>query len=335
MNPSLVAAGVLALATGALQAQTMTIYGLLDTGIEYVNNVGADRSSLKRMPGQSGSLPSRLGFRGSEELGNGLSAVFTLEQGLLPDTGTLGQGGRVFGRQAFVGLSGAWGTLSLGRQYTMLFWSLSDADILGPAIYSSSSLDSYIPNACADNAIAWRGKFGGFTLAQPIAGPRCRRRRPEPAGTNAWEMSGDSRACREWSALVKYDAQNWGAALAVDELRGGAGAFGGLASSTLSDQRISPNGYIKLGLTKLGAGLIRRDNEGSAATPRSDLWYLGVTQPLPGAWILDAQLFRLSYNNSTNRSILGAVRLSNAFSKRTMVYTTVGYIDNDGALALS
>ncbi len=131
-------------ATAALAAHAQTppsgssvsIYGLMDLGVEYVNNVGATGSSLTRMPSNTGTLPSRLGFRGSEDLGGGLKAIFTLEMGLAPDQGTLGQGGRGFGRQSFVGLEGPWGSVTAGRQYSMLFYSMLNADVMGPALYA-------------------------------------------------------------------------------------------------------------------------------------------------------------------------------------------------------
>ena len=104
-----------AAATGSAGAQTLTMFGLIDLAVEHFNKVGPTGAGLSRMPGLTGSLPSRLGVRGSEDLGGGLRAVFTLEQGFTADTGGLSQGGRGWGRQAFVGLAGTWGTLSLGR----------------------------------------------------------------------------------------------------------------------------------------------------------------------------------------------------------------------------
>lgn len=78
-------------------------------GVEYVNNVGTTKSGLVRMPNLTGTVPSRWGVRGKEDLGGGLHAVFTLESGFAPDSGVSNQGGRLFGRQANVGLSGPWG----------------------------------------------------------------------------------------------------------------------------------------------------------------------------------------------------------------------------------
>jgi len=321
----------------APSASSISLYGLVDTGVEYLSNVGPGSNRLIRMPSLTGSLPSRWGVRGVEDLGDGLRSVFVLESGFGPDTGSLNQGGRSFGRQAFVGLSGGWGTVTLGRQYTMLFWSLLDADVLGPNVYGSGSLDAYIPNARADNAIVYRGTFGGFTMGASYSlGRDVVNAGPSPAGTNCpGESATDSKACQEWSVLMKYDAARWGAALAVDGIRGGPGAFAGLVSSRLKDRRISANGYVKLGEGQLSAGVIRRNNDASPLTPRSDLWYVGGSYPVLPALTLDAQLFRLGYRNSRNGATLAAVRATYNLSKRTALYATVGHISNDGNLALS
>jgi predicted porin len=325
-----------AMAATAAAAQTVTIYGVIDQAVEHVTNVGGN-GGMTRIPTLTGSVPSRLGFRGSEDLGDGLRAVFTLEQGFGADTGTLGQGGRAFGRQAFVGLSGPWGTVSFGRQYTMLFWSLLDADILGPNLYGTASLDSYIPNARADNSIAYKGTFNGFTLGATYSlGRDAVNAGPSPAGTNcAGESATDSKACREWSVLAKYDSPSWGAALAVDEIRGGAGAFGGLTSSALKDQRVSANGYYKFGDLKVGVGLIRRANDGSTVTPRSDMWYLEGAYAIAPLFTVDGMFATLKFKNSANKASLFALRGTYLLSKRTAIYATAGHIGNDGALALS
>ena len=324
----------LATAAGVCSAQNVTVYGLVDLSVEHLRSSGA---TLRRMPGLTGSLPSRIGIRGREDLGSGLSAVFTFEQGFSADTGTLGQGGRAFGRQAFVGLSSGWGTASIGRQYTMLFWSMVDADVMGPGIYSTSVLDSYIPNARADNSVAWMANLHGWTLGATYSvGRDAVNAGPSPAGTNCpGETAGDSRSCRGMSGLVKYDSERWGAALAVDELRGGPGAFGGLAQSSMRDRRLSLNGYARIGSVKVGAGLLRRNNDGSASSRRSDLWYAGASVPLTGSLVMDAQALRLDFEDTPDKATLLAARLTYALSRRTAIYGTVGSIDNDGALALS
>ena len=330
-------AAALAATGGLAQAQSsVTIYGTVDAAVEHLSN--APTGSVTRVPGLTGgSAPSRLGFRGTEDLGGGLRAVFTLEQGISVDSGALNQGGRAFGRQAFVGLSGAWGTVSLGRQYSMLFWSQLESDILGPAMFGSGSLDSYLPNARVDNAIAYRGSFDGVTVGATYSlGRDSVNAGPSPAGTNcAGESGTDSKACRQWSLLAKYDAAQWGLSAAVDEIRGGTGAFGGLTSSAMTDRRSTVAGWAQWGSVKWGAGLIARRNEASTSTPRSTLWYLGAAYPITPQFVVDGEVFKLDYKNSANQATLWALRGTYHLSKRTAVYATVGHIANDGTLALS
>lgn len=336
LKTSLAAAALVLCASGA-QAQNLALYGLLDQAVEHLNNVGTGHDSLTRLPGLAGSYPSRLGVRGSEDLGDGLKAIFTLEMGMGLDSGTFNQGGRAWGRQAFVGLQGHWGTVSLGRQYSMLFWSQLDADILGPNTFGSGSLDSYLPNDRVDNTVAYRGTFNGLTVGATYSvGRDSVNAGPTPAGTNCpGESATDTSACRQWSAMLKYDTATWGAAAVVDEIRGGAGAFAGLTSSALKDRRSSLAGWVKLSPDlKLGAGLIARKNDASATTPKSTLWYVGGTYNFTAAWSADAEVFKLDYRNSANQATLYALRTTYQLSKRSAVYATGGHIANDGTLAL-
>ena len=321
---------------------SVTLYGLIDAGVEVVTNV-ADKGSIQRMPSNTGSVPSRVGLRGSEDLGNGLRAVFTAEMGFAPDQGTSAQGGRLFGRQAFVGLAGPWGAVTVGRQYSVLFWSMMDSDVIGPAVYAIGSLDSYIPNARADNSLVYRGTFGGLQLgAQYSFGRDTVNAGPSPVGTNCPGESADSKACRQWSLLGKYDTPTWGASLAYDRQHGRAltsatdTIFGNLNSSSKTDSRLGLGAYMKLADIKIGGGLLRRDNDGDAIKPRSDLWYLGASYPLTKALTLDGQWVTMRYKNvSDYDSTLLTARLSYAFSKRTAVYGQVGHIRNDRRAAVS
>jgi GBP family porin len=111
-------------ATAAHAQSSVTLYGLIDAGITYTNNQQG-HSNLKATSGSVNG--SRWGLRGAEDLGGGLKAIFTLENGFNIMNGNNGQGGREFGRQAFVGLSSQqFGAVTLGRQYD------SVVDYLGP-----------------------------------------------------------------------------------------------------------------------------------------------------------------------------------------------------------
>ncbi|MES2258304.1 MAG: porin [Pseudomonadota bacterium] len=115
----------LGLAANLAAAQTVTVFGVADAAI--VNERGGVAGSVTKLTGGAAS-GSRLGVRGSEDLGDGLKALFVLEMGLALDTGASTQGGVLFGRQALVGLQHDAGTVTIGRQYAPLFLALSSID---------------------------------------------------------------------------------------------------------------------------------------------------------------------------------------------------------------
>ncbi|MFM0737553.1 porin [Paraburkholderia xenovorans] len=101
--------------TPASAQTSVTLYGVIDEGINYTNNVG--RGHVYELA-SGDAQGSRWGLKGAEELGGGLKAIFQLENGFDVSSGRFNQGGRMFGRQAFVGLSAdSYGTLTFGRQY--------------------------------------------------------------------------------------------------------------------------------------------------------------------------------------------------------------------------
>lgn len=99
----------------------MSLYGLVDAGVTYTNRIDTPTQKGGLVQFTSGSSQgSRWGLKGSEDLGAGFEAIFTLENGFDVGTGALGQGRLEFGRQAFVGVSSNWGALTLGRQYDFI-----------------------------------------------------------------------------------------------------------------------------------------------------------------------------------------------------------------------
>ncbi|MBN3819632.1 porin [Paraburkholderia sp. Se-20369] len=133
MNKKLLTAAILAATASAANAQSsVTLYGLIDAGISYVNHSKSGTGSDKLFKFDDGvAQGSRWGLRGTEDLGGGLKAIFVLENGFNVGTGVAGQGQAMFGRQAYVGLSQTqYGTLTFGRQYSF------STDVLG-ANYST------------------------------------------------------------------------------------------------------------------------------------------------------------------------------------------------------
>jgi GBP family porin len=155
-------------ATAAHAQSSVTLYGLIDAGITYTNNQGG-HSNWQETSGTING--SRWGLRGSEDLGGGLKAIFTLENGFNIANGNLGQNSRLFGRQAFVGLSSSqYGAVTLGRQYD------SVVDYVGPLAATGSQFGGTIAahpfdNDNLDNTLRINNSvkytsanYGGFTF---------------------------------------------------------------------------------------------------------------------------------------------------------------------------
>jgi predicted porin len=326
-----------AFGAGGAQAQSqVTVYGIVDVALAHMNNADAAGHSVTREPSLTGSLPSRIGFRGSEDLGGGLSAVFNLESGFNPDVGVLGQGGRLFGRQAWVGLRGSWGTLQLGRILNMTYLATTKSDVLGPNLFSINSIDLYLPNARSDNAIGYLGNFNGLTVGATWSFGRDASAAGGPSATGcAGEVPGNARACRQFTGLLGYDAKAWGVNVTYDKLYGNTGAAGGLTSSANYDRRITTNGYAMVGAVKVGAGIIDRRTDAVSGVTRSDLVYLGASIPVAPRLTLDAQVARKDVKGSPDDTNLAVARLTYALSVRSAVYAGIGRMDNHGAAAIA
>src|SRR5450830_1465124 len=231
------------LSPSAMAQSQVTIYGLIDTGVEYVTNANAAGNSVVKIPSLTGSFPSRIGFKGTEDLGGGLQAMFVLEAGFAVDTGAMGQGNRLFGRQSYVGLKNATHSVMVGRQVNMTYLSTLKSDVMGPNIFSISSIDSYIPNARSDNAIGYLGTFSGVTVGATYSFGRDTSTAGGASATScAGEVAGNAKACRQVTAMLAYDSQSFGVSSSYDIMYGNTGASNGLSSSDNTDQRVTLNG---------------------------------------------------------------------------------------------
>jgi len=160
---ALAASALMAGAAGpALAQSSVTIYGLMDLGL--VREFGAAIGPATKV--SSGmSNGSRLGIKGVEPLGGGWDALFLLESGIQLDDGSIGQGGVVFGRQAYAGLRSPLGTLTVGGQYTPHFDTMVMVDPFGTGtagdaknlIPSSGDATTRMTNTIKLATAAWRG----------------------------------------------------------------------------------------------------------------------------------------------------------------------------------
>jgi predicted porin len=122
----LVLAGSFLAASSSYAQSSVTLYGIIDAGLNYASNVQTGKSAsglqgsnqFSFQDGATGGIRgSRWGLRGTEDLGGGLKAIFVLENGFSITNGALAQGGAEFGRQAYVGMKSDYGSVTLGRQY--------------------------------------------------------------------------------------------------------------------------------------------------------------------------------------------------------------------------
>ena len=116
MKKTLAALAVLGAFAGSAMAADVTLYGALDTGFEYIHTKKPGEKAVDTFDMQTGwDTGNRWGLKGSEDLGNGYKVSFKLESGFNGDDGTMGQGSRLFGREAGLTLSGPFGSVAFGR----------------------------------------------------------------------------------------------------------------------------------------------------------------------------------------------------------------------------
>ncbi len=166
---------VAALATGfagvAHAESSVTLYGIVDAGYGFTKQTLKENgvtTAKTRDVGARGGVQngSRWGLKGVEDLGNGTSAIFQLESGFDVNNGRSAQGGRLFGRQAFVGLTGeSWGTFTIGRQYNAADSFVAPIDPFGTGWRQAAATTTFGSGISTryDSAIKYVSPdFGGF-----------------------------------------------------------------------------------------------------------------------------------------------------------------------------
>jgi predicted porin len=328
MKKSLVALAVLAAAGAASAQSSVTLFGVADLGYQYGKSA---TNSLSRM-GQDGIASSRLGFRGTEDLGGGMNASFWLEAGISPDSGVGGGtnvnnqvggavaagGGLIFNRRSTVSLGGGFGELRLGRDYTATFWNYTVFDPFGTngvgttrtlaGNGAATSIAGNLTQVRASNAFGYflPGNLGGFYgQFQWYKG--------ENLSNAAAAKTGDGYALRGGFANGPVNV-----ALAVGQLKTGAAT---------SHDTWNLGGSYDLGVAKLMGHYDAQDN---TAGVKQTGYLLGATMPL-GAGELKGSYSVSKTNAATSpKSTQWAVGYVHNLSKRTAVYATLARVGNSG-----
>ncbi len=217
---------IVAAVAGALAAplafaqSNVTIYGIVDVGVES-GNYGAG-SQFRVQSGQASG--SRLGFKGTEDLGGGLKANFTLETGFALDSaeftahstnraaGTGNQGAtntQVFARQAWAGLSGNFGSVNFGRQYTPIFWVAITADPVSAGTVATP-FNLYGFTNRFDNSVIYKTPtMGGFDASVGYS-----------TGNEVNTTTANEKAGRAWSVNGQWTGGPAYAGVGYEERRG-------------------------------------------------------------------------------------------------------------------
>jgi len=327
MKMKLFAAAVAALAaSGAYAQSSVTLYGVVDAGLTYANKVpnAAGNGGASRVGLDSGGLSgSRWGLRGVEDLGGGLKGIFALESGFSIDDGKSAQGGRLFGRAAYVGLQGQWGQLTLGRQQNLLYdFSLAYDPMAIATRYSLAAQDAYFSGR-ADNAVKYMGTFGGLGVSALYS-----------FNHDGNEQAGLNKLGREWSLGVNYA----GGPFAV-------GAVYDLSNSTTvamvdnKEQRATIGGTYAFGPAKLYAGYrwyhANYATVAGSGNLRSNLYWAGLGyQATPALSLTGTAYYQQFKNSNAGNPWLFVVGTDYALSKRTDAYFNLAYAKNSNGSGL-
>lgn len=321
----------LGLMAGTAHAQSsVTLYGVIDSNIEYVNSLrtaGGPTGRVVRM-NSGGFAANRWGIRGVEDLGSGLSGIFTIEGGFNTDSGTQFNPSRLYDRQTFVGLnSSRFGQLTFGRQYSSFFRGLGN--------YSPSAFSpQYEPitfmiglNFRADNSVNYVGQFGGLTV-----------RANWSFGNGLFgsgETPGQFRANTSYGAALDYSNGPIGVAIAYDQYNPTATALGDQGVGKFRKAAIA--GGYDFGAVRLSGGYRwgKNDYSNGATALRDDFFWAGVNYKATARTNLMLAYYydklhtlqetfsgaEVSRKNPYQISFLA----SYDFSKRTNIYLTTAY----------
>lgn len=335
----------LMLATGGAAAQSnVTLYGVIDTFVQYLNN-GGKTSVSERSGGSTGSM---LGLKGSEDLGGGLKAIFDLESGFTANNGGFFvDSSKLFERQSWVGLaSNDYGTLTVGRQYQPSFWIAYFAEpfrgneILSPFSagilpVDKRTLSTQYPAGRADNSVLYRSPvLGGFKFYAMYALPDTVTQ-PVPV------TSGDV-----LDVGVTYEGYGLYAGLAYQNQHAGTETFPGLqaALNLLPTEHFTGALAYRLGIVNVQF-IYTYARPGNAPTgspaARLDAGHsvsvveLGATIQATTADVIEVAAIERNVRGAHD-SVAGIeVGADHSLSPRTSVYLRAGYLKNHGSSTAS
>ncbi len=299
MKKSLIALAVLATTGAAMAQSSVTLYGIADVGLAFTDN-GVDTTTSMDSGNRNGN---RWGLRGTEDLGNGLKAMFVLENGFSLDTGAQADGAKLFNRQVFVGFAGGFGTVKLGRQMNPIFSNSGTFDPFGNSLAGDSGRLFNYQTGRTDNTVSYNYAAGGFRGELQYA---------------FGEVAGDSGASSMIGGFVGYKAGPIDVVLTYEDKAN--------ATDTDNEQVMVIGGNYDFGVAK--AFLTYNKEEGFLNVDRSH-WLVGATAPLGGGTLILSYIARQNDQTANADAEQFGIGYVYDLSKRTALYTSYGQVRND------
>ncbi len=323
-------AALAAISGGAYAQSSVTLFGVVDEAARYVKNGSIHQYSLA-----SGGLnTSRLGFRGVEDLGDGLKAGFWLESGFNADNGSNSNTSKFFNRRTTISLLGSFGEVRLGRDYTPTYTGYADYDVFGDnGLAASSKFDIGLGRARDNGAVPTVAAPQTYTSSQ---GTRTDNQIAYFLPTNLGGLYGRaSVAAGEGTAGNKYYGGRLGYAAGPFDVSGSYGQYTVAPLNGRDKFKVASGGAsYDLGVVKLMGYYTQQ----KFATQKIASYSLGASVPL-GLGIVKAAYTHANQSgtdNLTGANLNGndanqlAVGYVYNLSKRTAVYGTAAYLKNKG-----
>lgn len=289
----------------------VTLYGIIDAAVSAGSSGDNDFRGLTTAAWNG----NRFGFKGAEDLGNGLKAVYQLEQGFNVDDGSPNST-RQFHRQSWLGLAGSFGTISVGRQYAPGYFAIHDAALAGTLspqqVLATGNGLTLVPASVArwDNSLAYSGSFNGLTVRANYS-------------MNSTETSADPQLDDKWGGGAEYENGPFKAGLAYHYLK----------EEGSDDQKEWYLGAeYDFGTLKL-AGSLQNGRDVGAFDASKRLWNLGVIVPIGAAGTVHVAYGALKerdLDNANAKSWMAAYR--HGLSKRTTAYIAYNRTTNDNGV---
>jgi predicted porin len=317
MKKSLIALALAGVFVSAAQAQSVELYGIVDMGFVQERGGSAGNVSKLTSGAQSGT---RIGFRGTEDLGNNMKALFVLETGIAADQGGFNQPaatppnlGTGFARQSFVGLQSDMGTLTLGRQYTPYFLTMLVGDPFAAGM-AGAAQNMLMPgsNIRMNDTVKYTSPvFGGGFSGEVAYG--------------FGEVAGGIGKSQQLGAFVGYSSSP------VNVRLGYLKKNNATNTDDATNYMLAANWDVKV--AKLFAA-VTDNNETTVGRFKSQDYLIGAQIPFNKHTFIASYIYKDGGTGTAGNANQVALGYTYTISKRTNLYAAWGRINNDTGIGL-